>query len=147
MVGGGLIVSTLFSDSYFSMKKGSGGPKILDFSYYIINFQKIEDFFWFFSVVLGYLEEAGTINPLLKLHPEDVKDLRDNKDDDQLWTMDLDILKMKYVLEFALFISNQSYLDILKMKYVLEFALFISNQIYDSLLMIHKIFTKYCRLY
>ena len=89
-------------------------------------FRKSKTFFWFFSVVLGYLEEAGTINPLLKLHPEDVKDLRDNKDDDQLWTMDLDILKMKYVLEFALFISNQ---------------------IYDSLLMIHKIFTKYCRLY
>ena len=28
--GGGLIVPTIFSDGYFSMKKGSGGPKFRD---------------------------------------------------------------------------------------------------------------------
>ena len=30
--GGGLIVPALISDGYFSMKKGSGGPKFRDFS-------------------------------------------------------------------------------------------------------------------
>ena len=48
-----------------------------------------------------------------------------NKDDMQQWTMDYEILNMKYVLGFVLFNSNQ---------------------IYDTLQMLRMISTMYSRL-
>ena len=44
-------MSALFSEDYFSMKKGAGGPKFLDLT---------QQIFLFFH---SDLESAGTINP------------------------------------------------------------------------------------
>ena len=47
MVQGGHNVPALFSGGYFAMKKGSGSTKFLDFTQFIINFQKIKKDFGF----------------------------------------------------------------------------------------------------
>jgi len=62
MVRGG--AQCALTGGYFSMKKGSRGPKFLDFSEFMINFQKIKKFFfWFFTVFWGDLEGAGILCP------------------------------------------------------------------------------------
>ena len=65
-------VHTFFQTAISPWKRGLEVQKFLTFPITLSIFRKSKTFFWFFSVVLGYLEEAGTINPLLKLHPEDV---------------------------------------------------------------------------
>ena len=66
---GELIVPTLFSDAYLSMKKGPIGPNFLDFSEFIMNFQKIKKKIGF-TVIFGFSEGKGIINPPPKLHPK-----------------------------------------------------------------------------
>ena len=65
---GGHNVPALFWEGYFSMKKGSRDPKFLDFSYLIINFQKIKKMV--FQSVLGVIWKvwAHCAFPALELH-------------------------------------------------------------------------------
>ena len=73
-VGGGHIVPALFLDGYFSQKKWVWRSKISWL--FLIHYELSENqkiFFWFFTVILGDLEGAGTMcppPPTLKLHPE-----------------------------------------------------------------------------
>ena len=50
-----------FSEGHFSIKMGSKGPKLLDFSKFIIKLSEIKKKCFFFTVFWGYLEGAGTL--------------------------------------------------------------------------------------
>ena len=58
--------SPLFSDFYFSMKKGFGGPKFREIFYFIINFQK-KSIQILFTVFLDDLEGATQSAPCTQL--------------------------------------------------------------------------------
>ena len=60
-----MIVWHFFHTAISPLKKGSGGPKFLDF---LIHYELSDyQYFLFFTVILGDLEGVGTINPQLKI--------------------------------------------------------------------------------
>ena len=65
MRGGGTMCHHFFQMAISPWKKESGGPKFLDFSWFIMNFQKIKRFFGVFYNVFGNLEGVDTFFPLL----------------------------------------------------------------------------------
>ena len=71
MVRGGTMSPHFFQKAISLWKKGSGGPKFLDFSYFIINFQKIKKFRFdttitsTFNFMTRVFDDLGTENRFL----------------------------------------------------------------------------------
>ena len=61
--GGGWISPHYFQMLISPLKKGYGGPKFLDFSWFIMNFQKIQKKCWFFTEFWGNLEASNIQKP------------------------------------------------------------------------------------